>query len=122
MVLAAASEFGKRHAQEAILIARKISEGEANPAERLGLSIALRTAISADEAVLIAEMVQTCGFKGATFLPKRGGEVFIYQTDDLDMTREEFEKAASFLVTRLRVQYPQALDMLQPYLIIMPKL
>ena len=93
-----------------------------NPAERLGLSITLRTAISADEAVLIAELVQACGFKGATFLPKRDGEVFIYQTDDLEMTREEFAKTASALVTRLRVRYSQALDKLQPYLLHMPKL
>ena len=35
-VLAAATEFGKRHSQEMILIARKVREGESDPAERLG--------------------------------------------------------------------------------------
>src|SRR6266571_7331497 len=36
-VLAAATEFGKRHAQEMILIARKLREGEHDPGARLGL-------------------------------------------------------------------------------------
>ncbi len=63
-VLQAATEFGERHEQEAILIARKVREGETDPDEKLGLSITLRAAISAQEAVMIAEMVKTCGFKG----------------------------------------------------------
>ncbi len=40
-VLAAAMEFGKRHAQEAVLIARTIGEDEVDPAERLGLVLIL---------------------------------------------------------------------------------
>jgi hypothetical protein len=121
-VLAAATEFGKHHEQEAILIARKIREGETEPAERPGLSIALGAAVSAPEAVLIAEMVRTCGFKGATFLPKRNGEVFIYQTDELGMTREQFEKAAELLVSRLQATYPQARHQMQAYLVLLLKL
>jgi hypothetical protein len=35
VVLAAATEFGKRHAQEAVLIARQLDEGETDPAECL---------------------------------------------------------------------------------------
>ena len=121
-VLQAATEFGKRHRQEAILIARKVREAETDPAEKLGLAITLRAAISAQEAVLIAELVKSCGFKGATFLPKRDGEVSIYQTDDLGMTREQFEKAAELLVTRLQVTYTQALHQMQAYIVLMPKL
>jgi hypothetical protein len=37
-VLAAASEFGRRHAQEMVLIAKKIREGESDPNERIGLT------------------------------------------------------------------------------------
>jgi hypothetical protein len=35
-VLQAATEFGKRHAQEAVLVARKLREGESDPAARMG--------------------------------------------------------------------------------------
>jgi len=38
-VIAAATEFGKHHAQEMILIARKLREGESDGAERLGLTV-----------------------------------------------------------------------------------
>jgi hypothetical protein len=38
-VLAAAAEFGARHAQEMILIDRKLKEGEHDPEARLGLTI-----------------------------------------------------------------------------------
>jgi hypothetical protein len=120
-VLQAATEFGKRHAQEAVLIARKVGESEADPAERLGLVIALRAAMSVQEAVLIVEVVKTCGFKGATFLPKRQAEVSIYQTDDLGMTREQFEKAAERLVALLQQTYTQALHQMQAYIVLMPK-
>src|ERR1700730_1233135 len=57
-VLAAATEFGARHAQEAVLIARKLPEGETDPAERLGLSIVLNTAMTIEEAVDIVETVR----------------------------------------------------------------
>jgi hypothetical protein len=121
-VLQAATEFGRRHLQEAILIARKVREGEADPAEKLGVAVTLGAAISAAEAVLIAAMVKACGFQGATFVPKRNGEVSIYQTDDLGMTREQFQIAADLLVTRLLAKYTRAQHHMQPYLILMPKL
>ena len=79
-VLAAAAEFGKHHAQEMILIARKRREGEHDPAERLGLTILLNVEIVLDVAVEIAAKVQDRGFKGATFAPKRKGSVAVYHT------------------------------------------
>jgi hypothetical protein len=120
-VLAAATTFGIRHAQEAILIARKLQDGESDPAERLGLTITLHVVMTVIEAVRIAEAVQVQGFTGATFVPRRS-EVFIYHTDDLGMTREQFEKAADLLVERLRAVYPQVSHVMQPYLLLMPKL
>jgi hypothetical protein len=54
--------------KEAILVARKVREGETDPADKLGLSISLGAAVSAPETALIAELVKTCGFKGATWL------------------------------------------------------
>jgi hypothetical protein len=88
-VLAAATEFGRRHAQEMVIIARKLREGETDPAERLGLTVILNTTFTVDEAVEIIEVVRDCGFKGATFAPKRDGEVAIYHTDSLGLTAEE---------------------------------
>jgi hypothetical protein len=40
-VLAAAAEFGRRHAQEMVLVARKVREGESDTNERIGLTITL---------------------------------------------------------------------------------
>ena len=56
-VLTAAAEFGKRHAQEMILVARKMREGESDPAQRLGLTIVLNAEITIAEAVEVAEVV-----------------------------------------------------------------
>jgi len=69
----------------------------------------------------IAEVVRVQGFTGATFVARRS-EVSIYHTDDLGMTRDQFEKAAALLVDRLRAEYPQASHVMQPYLLLMPKL
>ena len=121
LVLAAATEFGKRHVQEAILIARKSQEGESDPAERLGLSLALHAPISAEEAVVIAAMVQASGFKGATFVPKRG-EVVIYHTDDLGMTPEQFDVAATSLIEKAKTGYLRLTAMSQKYIIQMSDL
>ena len=46
--MAAAAEFGRRHAQEMILIAKKLREGEVDPAQRLGLTIVLNAAITVE--------------------------------------------------------------------------
>jgi hypothetical protein len=46
-VLAAATEFGIHHAQEMILIARKLREEEHDPAARLRLTLLLNTQITA---------------------------------------------------------------------------
>ena len=118
-VLAAAEEFGSRHAQEAVLIARKLQEGETDPAERLGLVVVLREDIKIEEAIEIVEVVRDCGFTGATFVLKRG-EVSIYHTDDLGMTREQFKKAADFVAARLQAKYTQAQYTVAPYLVLMP--
>jgi hypothetical protein len=90
-VLDAAAEFGRRHAQEMVLVARKMHEGESDPAQRLGLTIALNAEIGVDEAVEIADVVKDHGFRGATFAPKRRGAVVIYHTDNLGMTGEELK-------------------------------
>jgi hypothetical protein len=121
-VLAAATEFGARHAQEAVLIARKLPEGETDPAERLGLSIVLNTAMTIEEAVEIVETVRDCGFQGATFAPKRAGEVSIYHTDDLGMTREQFDAAGRQVAGALRADYPQLRLNVQKFIIQMPTL
>src|SRR5436305_1084077 len=79
-------EFGRRHAQEMILIARNLREGEHAPAARLGLTILLNAPTSLGEAVEITALVQVHGFQGATFAAKRQGAVAIYHTDSLGMT------------------------------------
>src|SRR5947209_17910583 len=72
-VLAAASEFGRRHAQEMVLIARKVQEGESDPHERNGLTITLYANVTVPEAVRIAEVVRRVGLHGAPFLPEGRG-------------------------------------------------
>lgn len=121
-VLAAGTEFGKRHAQEAVLIARRLEQGETESAECLGLIIVLHQNIKIETAVEIVDVVRDCGFKGATFAPKRNGEVSIYHTADLNMTTDEFRKAAILLVAQLQTLYPQARYTVDPYLVLMPKL
>jgi hypothetical protein len=121
-VLAAATEFGKRHAQEAVLVARKAMEDEMDPAVCLGLIVVLHKNIKIETAVEIVDVVRDCGFRGATFAPKRNGEVSIYHTADLHMTTDQFRNAADLLVSRLRTMYPQAQYTVEPYLVLMPTL
>jgi hypothetical protein len=77
-VLAAASECGRRHAQEMVLIAKKIREGESDPNERIGLTITLYANVTVPEAVRIAEVVRQLGFAGATFSPKGQGTIVVF--------------------------------------------
>jgi hypothetical protein len=121
-VLDAAAEFGKHHAQEMILVARKLHQGERDPAERLGLTILLKAEIGLEEAVEITALVQDHGFKGATFGPKRHGAVAIYHTDNLGMTAAEFQDAATVLLAELVQAYPALQFDVQKYLIHMPRL
>lgn len=121
-VLAAATEFGKRHAQEMVLIAKKMTEGESDPNQRMGLTIALHEDIPVELAVEIADLVRDSGFAGATFAPKREGEVAIYHTDSLGMTGEQFVAAASALVAELKKRYSQLTFGMQKFIIQMPKL
>ena len=121
-VLAAAAEFGRRHAQEMILIARKVKEGEHDPAERLGLTVLLNAQITLEEAVEITAFVQDHGFKGATFAPKRQGTVAIYHTDNLDMDAAAFQNAAALLLKELMQDYPALNFDVQKYFIHMPRL
>src|SRR4051794_16312322 len=51
--------------------------------------------------------------KGARPFPSSCPHSFLYQTDDLAMTREQSEKAAERLVTILQATYPQALHQMQ---------
>ena len=121
-VLAAAMEFGKRHAQEAVLIARKLKDGESDPAERLGLILTLHVAVASTEAGSYSGGGSSPWlFRSNLRAPKRS-EVSIYHTDDLGMTKEQFEKAADLLVELLRAEYPQLSQVMQPYLLLMPKL
>ncbi len=115
-------EFGKRHAQQAVLIAHKLPEGETDPAERLGLTIVLNTTMTIEEAVEIVATVRDCGFQGATFVPKRAGEVALYHTDDLGMTREQFEAAGRQVAGVLLVDYPQLRMDVRKFIIQMPTL
>src|ERR1043165_3614819 len=93
-ILTAATEFGKRHAQQAILVARKLSEGEKDSAARIGLTIVLNAVISVEAAVRLTEIARQEGFAGATFVPKRQGTLTIYHTEDLNLTPDEFQNAA----------------------------
>lgn len=120
-VLAAAAEFGKRHAQEMILIARKLRAGESDPAERLGLTILLNAEITLNEAVELATVVQDCGFRGATFAPKDRGSVAVYHTDNLGMTATEFREAADVLLEELKQDYPGLNFDVRKYYIQMPR-
>ena len=121
-VLAAAAEFGRHHAQEMILIARKVREGERDPAARLGLAVMLNAAMGLNEAVEVAALVRDCGFSGATFAPKRNGTVAVYHTDNLGMTAAEFEDAAMRLLEELTPTYPALNFDVQRYFIQMPRL
>jgi hypothetical protein len=121
-VISAAKEFGRRHAQEAVLIACKLAAGETDPAERLGITIVLNTTITIVEAVEIVETVRDCGFQGATFLPKRAGEVAIYHTDDLGMTTDQFEAAGRQVAMALFADYPKMRLDIRKFIIQMPKL
>jgi hypothetical protein len=121
-VVAAAAEFGRHHAQEMVLIAKKLKPGESDVAARLGLTVTLHVAIRVEEAVLVAELVKACGFQGATFAPKRDGEVAIYHTDTLAMTAEEFVTAASKVVNELKKRYSQLTTGMQKFILQMPRL
>ena len=121
-VLAAATEFGKRHAQEMVLIAKRLKEGESDPNERMGVTIALREAIRVEVAVEIADLVRDSGFAGATFAPKRQGEVAIYHTDNLGMTGEQFDAAALALIAELKKRYSGLTIGMQKFIIHMPTL
>lgn len=121
-VLAAAAEFGTRHAQEMVLIAKKLKAGESDPSQRMGLIIALHEDIPVNVAVEIADLVRDSGFAGATFAPKRGGEVAIYHTDNLGMTGEQFVAGAYALVGELQKRYSQLTFGMQKFLIQMPRL
>jgi hypothetical protein len=122
-VVGAATEFGRRHAQEAVLIARKLPKGETDPAERLGLTIVLgTTTITIEEAVEIVETVRSYGFQGATFIPKRAGEVAIYHTDDLEMTTEQFETAGKQVAIALSEPYDKMKVDVRKFILQMPKL
>lgn len=121
-VLAAATEFGKRHAQEMVLIAKKLKEGESDPNERMGVTIALHEPIPVGLAVGIADLVRDCGFAGATFAPKRDGEVAIYHTAHLGMTDEQFLTAASTLIGELKKWYSGLTFSMHKFIIHMPNL
>ena len=105
-----------------MLIARKLPEGEMDPAERLGLTIVLNTTITIDEVVEIVATVRDCGFQGATFAPKRAGEVAIYHTDDLGMTNEQFEAAGRQVARALLDDYPKLRMDVRKFIIQMPNL
>jgi hypothetical protein len=121
-VLAAAAEFGRHHAQEMILIARKLREGESDPAERLGLTVLLNAEIILEEAVEVVAVVQACGFQGATFAPKRQGAIAVYHTDNLGMSPEAFQQAAIKLQDELKQVYPALQLNVQKFIIHMPQL
>ena len=121
-VLAAASEFGKRHAQQMVLIAKKMPEGESDPNERLGLTVVLKAIFTIEEALTIAEVARSCGFKGATFAPKRNGTVAIYHTENLGFTGDEFQNAALTFIEDLVQDYPTLTHYVSKYIVHMAQL
>jgi len=82
----------------------------------------LNTTITIEEAVEIVETVRDCGFQGATFVPKRAGEVAIYHTDHLEMTTEQFEAAGRQVARALLTDYPKMRLDVRKFIIQMPKL
>jgi hypothetical protein len=121
-VLAAATDFGERHAQEMVLIARKLREGKTDPEQRLGLTITLNEDIRVEVAVEIAGVVRDRGFKGATFAPKRNGTVVIYHTDNLEMSPEAFQEHAGRLLSELKIRYNRLKYDVRKFIILMPRL
>jgi hypothetical protein len=121
-VVAAASEFGNRHAQEMILVARKVREGETDPNEVIGLTIALYANLTVPEAVRLAEIVRQLGFAGATFSPKGQGTILVYHTATLRMTPGEFEEASLALLEELVQDYPRLNFSIQRFVICMAPL
>lgn len=108
-VLAAAKEFGKRHAQEMVLVARRLQKNKEDVRERLGITIKLKSHISAHEAVRIADIIRSEDIDGATFVPKRQGTIIIFNTEPLGMTNKRFENAVNSLVSvlRQRIYWPR---------------
>ncbi len=107
-ILSAAREFGAKHAQQAILVARILKEGDHGEGARLGATITLGKVINSHEAVAISEEVLNSGFSGATFSPKRQGTIIIYNSQDLGMTNEEFKVAYKVLLEKFAVDYPDS--------------
>ena len=105
-----------------VLIARKLHEGETDSEQRLGLTVTLNEPIRIEVAVEITDLVRDCGFKGATFAPKRNGTVVIYHTDDLALSPEEFQKNAKQLLNELKKRYNNLSFDVQKFIIYMPKL
>lgn len=121
-VLAAAAQFGKRHAQEMVLIAKKWRGPDDDPVGRLGLTITLGEPPTAREAVRIADVARACGFLGATFAPNRRGSLVVYHTDTLGLTEDEFESAAILLIDALIQGYPDLQFQVEKFIIHMPRL
>ncbi len=121
-IVAAATEFGKRHAQEMVIVARMLRDGESDPAERLGATVVLQIDLTLLEADGIARVAQQRGFAGATFIPKGQGTITIYHTDNLGITQAEFEEALLSLFTELQSDYPHAKLEVRKYIIHMPRL
>lgn len=114
----AAEEFGKRHKQEMILIARKSYEGEKDPRQGLGLTITLNEKIDIETAVEIAELVRNIGFQGATFVPKGNGTIIIYNAKNLGLSPDTFQRYAEKLLEKLIKRYNNLSYDVQQYILI----
>lgn len=121
-VLVAATEFGKRHAQEMVLIARKLREGEVDPLSRMGLTITLGVEPTIFEAVRIAELIIAMGFAGATFVPKANGRITVYHSENLGMSPDLFENTAIGLLEELAKDHPNLNFAVQKVILTMPRL
>ncbi len=88
----------------------------------MGLTVTLNAPVNIDEAVRIAEAVRKEGFAGATFLPKMRGTLTIYHTDDLGMTPDRFQDAATVVLEQLIGAYPELSFEVERYIIQMPSL
>lgn len=116
-IVDAAREFGEKHAQQAVLVAKLLRIGEHAEDARPGLTLITGNVIAAREAVGISELLGKFGFSGATFSPKRQGAIIIYQTDDLEMNKSQFEQASKDLITELLLDYPGMVFRIREYIV-----
>lgn len=104
-VVAAAEEFGRRHAQQAVLVASETGAAEAGPNSRASMAVCLNQPVSLKEAVRITVLLErSFGLRGETFNVSES-VLAIYHTENLGMTSSEFDSACFKAASELRHAY-----------------